>query len=93
MSNTGGSTWQVILLREPKKVLARVPADLRRRLLTVLHGLEVEPRPNGCRKLRGHEDLYRLRVGDWRIVYGVQDDRLVVLVIEIAARGDAHRNL
>jgi mRNA interferase RelE/StbE len=70
-----------------------VPADLRRRLLTVLHGLEVEPRPNGGRKLRDREDLFRLPAGDWRIVYGVQDDRLVVPVIEIAPRGNTYRNL
>ena len=86
-------TWQVIVLREPKKILAKVPGDLRRRLLTALHELEVDPRPTGCKKLRGHEDLYRLRVGDWRITYAVKDAALIVLIVEVAPRGGAHRDL
>jgi mRNA interferase RelE/StbE len=85
--------WQVILLRDPRKVLAKAPADLRRRPLAALHELEHDPRPPGCKKLRGHENLYRLRVGDWRIIYSPEDDRLIVLVIEIAPRGGAYREI
>lgn len=84
--------WQVILLREPKKVLAKVPADLRRRLLTALHGLADDPRPAGCKRLKGH-NLFRVRVGDWRITYAVEDDKLIVLVTEVAPRGGAYRDL
>jgi len=84
--------WQVILLREPKKVLAKVPGDLRRRLLTALHGLAADPRPAGCKRLKGY-DLYRVRVGDWRITYAIEDDKLIVLVAEIAPRGGAYRDL
>ena len=85
--------WQVILLREPKKILARVPADLRRRLLAALHGLAADPRPVGCKRLKGYEELYRVRVGDWRVTYAVKDAELIILVIEIAPRGDAYRDL
>lgn len=90
MPETG--PWQVILLREPKKVLAKVPGDLRRRLLTALHGLAADPRPAGCKRLKGY-DLYRVRVGDWRITYAVEDDKLIVLIVEIAPRGGAYRDL
>jgi mRNA interferase RelE/StbE len=92
MSGVSGG-WQVVLLREPKKVLAKAPADLRRRLLSALHTLEIDPRPIGSRRLRGHEEFLRLRVGAWRIIYSIQDDQLIVVVIEIAPRGDAYRNL
>ena len=87
------SPWQVILLRDPKKILAKVPGDLCRRLLTALHELEVDPRPAGCKKLRGHEDLYRLHVGDWRVIYAVKDAALIVLVVEVAPRGGAYKSL
>lgn len=87
-----GDGWQVILAREPKKILAKLPADLRRRILTELHGLERDPRPAGCKKLTG-VDFYRVRVGDWRITYRIEEDRLLVLVLEIAPRGGAYRNL
>lgn len=52
-----------------------------------------EPRPHGFTKLSGYENLYRIRVGDWRISYAIEDDALIVLVIEIKPRGDAYRNL
>ena len=91
MPETG--PWQVILLREPKKVLARVPADLRRRLLAALHGLEADPHPAGCKRLRGYEELYRVRVGDWRISYAMRNDQVIVLVTEIAPRGGAYKDL
>ena len=91
MPETG--PWQVTLLREPKKVLAKVPADLRRRLLDALHRLEADPRPTGCKKLQGHDDLYRQRVGDWRIVYAVRSAQGIILVTEIAPRGSAYRKL
>jgi mRNA-degrading endonuclease RelE of RelBE toxin-antitoxin system len=70
MSGASGG-WQVVLLREPKEVLAQAPADLRRRLLSALHPLEIDLGPIGSRKLRGHEELLRLRVGAWRIIYGI----------------------
>ena len=86
-------TWQVILVREPKKILAKVPADLRRRILARLHDLEINPRPPGCKKLAGYADLYRVRVGDWRITYTIKAAELVVLVIEVAPRGGAYKDL
>ncbi|OQA46880.1 MAG: Plasmid stabilization system protein [Chloroflexi bacterium ADurb.Bin325] len=85
--------WTVILLRQPNKILARLPADLRRRLLAALHKLEDDPRPQGYRKLEGYEDLYRVRVGDWRIIYAIRDAELIVLVVEVAPRGSAYRDL
>jgi len=84
--------WRVIVLREPKKVLAKLPGDVRQRLLAALHGLAENPRPVGYIKLQGF-DLYRLRVGDWRIIYQIKDDQLLVLVVEIGTRGGVYRAL
>jgi len=92
MTDTG-ATWQVILSRNPKKVIRRVPADLRRRILAKLHTLEKNPRPTGCKKLVGLASLYRVRVGNWRIIYTIKDEELIVLVLEIVPRGSAYRNL
>jgi len=50
-----------------------------------------EPRPKGVKKLTGAEDLYRIRVGDYRFVYQILDDRLIVLVVRIAHRKDVYR--
>jgi mRNA interferase RelE/StbE len=86
-------TWQVLLARQPEKILAKVPAELRRRLLDALHELRANPQPVGCTKLKGHENLYRVRVGDWRITYAKENATLIVLVVEIAPRGGAYRRL
>ncbi len=85
--------WQVILLRQPEKTLRRLPRPLRERIRRVLRSLADDPRPVGCKKLVGHDNLWRVRIGDWQMSYAIEDDRLVVLVIELAPRGDAYRNL
>jgi mRNA interferase RelE/StbE len=52
--------------------------------------LAEEPRPQGCVKLSGLEELYRVRQGPYRIVYTIEDDRLVVIVIRVADRKDVY---
>ena len=49
------------------------------------------PRPPGCDKLAGPEDMYRIRVGDYRIVYQVCDEALMILVVKIGHRRDVYR--
>ena len=52
--------------------------------------LAEEPRPTGSKKLRGAEGLYRIRVGDYRAIYRVEDDRRIVLVIDVGNRKDIY---
>ncbi len=56
-----------------------------------LDSLAKNPRPPGCVKLQGGDDLYRVRVGDYRVVYTIQDTVLVVLVVEAGHRRDIYR--
>ena len=69
---TSDHHWQVLLLKGPQKILRKLPADVRNRLLAALHGLEKEPYPAGVKKLTGYESYFRIRVGDWRIIYTVE---------------------
>lgn len=85
--------YTVIVERQVEKALRRLPKQVLARVDRLLLSLTDEPRPAGCKKLRGYETLYRLRVGDWRLIYAIEDDELVVLVIEIAPRGEAYRDL
>lgn len=85
--------YRVEILRDPQKVLARLPRNIRLRIEGSLDGLGENPRPHGYVKMKGYDDLYRVRVGDWRVVYAIEDDRLVVLVIEIGPRGNVYRRL
>lgn len=86
----------VILLKEPEKILGRLPRDLREDIDRRLHGpggLAQNPRPEDCVMLKGFR-LYRIKVRhDWRIIYGVDDERQEVVVTEIAPRSGAYRDL
>lgn len=84
--------YTVIVERQVEKALRRLPKDILTRADRLLLSLADEPRPAGSKKLKGYGNLYRLRIGDWRLIYAVEDDLLVVLVIEIAPRGEAYRD-
>jgi mRNA interferase RelE/StbE len=86
-----GKIWKVVFHRQAEKVLHRLPKDLLSRLWRAIQNLAANPRPEGCKKLEGHDNLYRIRVGDWRVSYAVEDDTLIVLILEIAPRGGAYR--
>jgi mRNA interferase RelE/StbE len=73
------------------KQLAKVKDRiLKARLMRAIYDLGDEPRPSGCLKLVGETDQWRVRVGDWRVVYVIEDGRLVVLVVRVSPRGGAY---
>ena len=63
----------------------------RQAVVSRILALAEEPRPPGCVKLSGVEDLFRVRQGRYRIVYTIEDDRLVVVVVRIADRKEVYR--
>lgn len=70
----------------------RLPPDVQRRVVEALVGLESNPRPQGARLLSGElQGLYRIRIGEYRIVYQVDDVERVVSVVRIRPRGRAYR--
>jgi mRNA interferase RelE/StbE len=66
-------------------------ARLYQRLRQAINDLSENPRPPGCVKLQGGQELYRIRVGDYRILYEIQDAALVVLVVRIGDRREVYR--
>jgi mRNA interferase RelE/StbE len=60
------------------------------RVVTKLDSLATEPRPPGCKKLRGADDLWRVRVGDYRIIYAIDDAHAAVEIRVIRHRKDAY---
>jgi len=83
--------WTIIIDRQPQRAMRRLPRDLLERIDQAILSLAADPRPTGSKKLSGHDNLYRVRVGEWRISYAVEDDRLIVLILEVAPRGRAYR--
>jgi len=64
---------------------------LKRRLVSSMRTLADDPRPPGCIKLSGSKDLYRVRVGDYRILYQVRNSEILVVVLEIGNRREIYR--
>ena len=84
------ASYSVLIKRSAAKELERLPDKIRRQVVSGIASLAVQPRPAGCEKLTG-EDLYRIRQGDYRIVYSIADAELIVHVIRIANRRDVYR--
>jgi mRNA interferase RelE/StbE len=85
-------SYTVEILRRAEKALRDLTdRKLYHRLRETIDVLASEPRPLGCTKLSGTRNLYRVRVGDHRIVYQVIDDRLLVLVVDIGHRREIYR--
>ena len=76
-----------------RKELENLSDGLVARLAPKINGLAANPRPSGCRKLHGYKDLWRIRVGQYRVVYTIRDDELLVLVVRVAHRRDVYRGL
>lgn len=74
-----------------QKTLDRMEAGIRRRILHAASSLAHDPRPPGARKLEGISDTWRIRAGDYRIIYTIEDDRLVVLIVKIGHRREVYR--
>ncbi len=84
--------YRVELDRSAQKDMRRIKdVRLRSALEKAILALGGDPRPFGSLKLVGEVDQWRLRVGDWRIVYRIEDGRLVVLVVTLAPRGGVYR--
>jgi mRNA interferase RelE/StbE len=73
--------------------LAIIPRPHRRRIAWKIDRLADNPRPRGAKALKGPLSLYRIRVGDYRVIYQIQDAALLVLVVRIGSRGDVYRHL
>lgn len=71
--------------------MRKLPADMCSRVDQIILSLADDPRPRGCLKLRGCDTLWRIRVGEWRITYSVEDEHKVVMIVEVAPQGSAYR--
>lgn len=83
--------YQVIVARSARKELESVPRAMADRIVGVLDRLAAEPRPVGARKLRGAADLWRVRVGDYRLICAVNDAQQIVDIRVVRHRKDAYR--
>lgn len=85
------ASYEVSLAERALKDLARLGEPVRERVFGRIERLATDPRPPGCRKLHGTSGLWRIRVGDYRVIYGIDDARRRVDVNAVRHRSDAYR--
>ena len=74
-----------------ERQLRKAPRRDQIRIVRAIQRLADEPRPGGCRKLAGHDDVFRIRVGTYRVIYEVFRREVLVLVLKVGHRRDVYR--
>lgn len=83
--------YKVLFEKKYVKDLKRIPSIYHKAIKEATLSLGENPLPNGYIKLKGSDNLFRIRVGPYRIIYTIQDHKLIVLVLEIGDRKDIYR--
>jgi mRNA interferase RelE/StbE len=83
--------YQISFTRSARKELQSLPSAIAHRILIKVESLAKEPRPAACRKLRGPTNLWRLRIGEYRVVYDIDDKNCIIDVMIIRHRSEAYR--
>jgi mRNA interferase RelE/StbE len=84
--------YKITFKNSAYKELERLPKSTVRKIAVAIDGLEVDPRPVGVKKLKdSSEDLYRIRVGDYRVIYTINDGVKIVTILRIGHRKDIYK--
>lgn len=86
-------SYAVCIVPSALRNLGRLPRDAARRIRDLIDALSSSPRPHGAKQLRGTDNVWRARVGDYRVVYRIDDRAVTVLVVRIGHRRDVYRGL
>ncbi|WP_372655262.1 type II toxin-antitoxin system RelE/ParE family toxin [Halobacteriovorax sp.] len=85
------ANYKIEITSTAEKSLKKIPKKDLKKVVEAIQVLAISPFPSGCRKLKGEEDVYRVRQGNYRIIYEVIDNKLIVLVLKIGHRKDIYK--
>ena len=80
------AVYDVLLSKAARKHLAALPLFIHNKIVEDISQLSSVPRPAGCKKLKGYKNTYRIRIGDYRVIYEIEDKALLILVVAIGNR-------
>ena len=84
-------TYRITIKASAQKELAKIQKATRVTIISAINSLAESPRPLGCKKLVNFDNHFRIRVGDYRVIYKVFDNELVVEVVKVGNRKDVYR--
>lgn len=83
-------SYEILIEKSAQRVLARISQPHQDRILRAIESLRSHPRPQGAKKLSGR-DAWRIRVGDYRVIYEINDDESIVLIVTLGHRREVYR--
>ena len=83
--------YKIVIKKSAAKQITAVPKSVKESIFEHIFELSEEPRPPGCKKLKGEENAWRIRIGNWRVVYTIEDEILTIEVIKVAHRKDVYK--
>ena len=86
-------SYSIVFAKSARKELESLADQIIDRVLPRIENLADFPRPVGCRKLTGERNLWRIRIGDYRVIYYVDDQKRIVDIVAVRHRKDAYRYL
>ena len=83
--------YKISVKKSALKELESIPKSDRSRIIAHIDALANNPRPQGVRKLENYESSYRIRIGNYRVIYSIEDEKLLIEVIKVADRKEAYK--
>ena len=83
------ANYKIEIKKSAAKEISKLPKEAVKRIVEKIQTLSDEPRPNGCKKLSGDEK-YRIRVGVYRILYSITDEKLVIFIVKVGHRKEIY---
>ena len=84
--------YAITFRRSARKELEKLSPQLVERIFPKVESLGTQPRPAGCKKLKGGQNLWRMRIGDYRVIYSLNDAHQIVDIIAVRHRSEAYRD-
>jgi mRNA interferase RelE/StbE len=85
--------YQIEFTKGATRELNKLPTDIKNRIDLKIVNLAVDPRPSGVKKLKAMENTYRIRVGEYRVIYEIYDNTLLVTVVKVGHRSDIYKEI
>ena len=83
--------YEIEILPAARRQIKKLPSPAQAQILDRIEDLRFDPRPSGVAKLAGEEGLYRVRSGDYRILYTIDDDQVVIFIVRVGHRREVYR--
>jgi mRNA interferase RelE/StbE len=84
-------TYEIEFKRSALRELGKLPKEFSRRVGLEIEKLAADPYPPGCKKLHGEMNLFRIRVGEYRVIYSIDGAKLIITIIRVGHRKDVYR--